>query len=182
MVGVIQPSNSDDQDGSWLGKVSEDSLPVSKYIVKHHNTTNILPGPWNSSKSFLLSVLQHSTPPRRARTKHTQKTKQISIIVNYKFFFPILNFFFLISVIAQKWFVGLQTHHQLLFIGWTINYLITPYEAPVARVRLFCPRASFISWEKVQISLRAEIHILNTARELQSTDCSMSSAEKQTIH
>lgn len=84
----------DDQDGSRLGKVSEDSLPVSKYIVKHHNTTNILPGPWNSSKSFLLSVLQHSTPPRRARTKHTQKTKQISIIVNYKFFFPIFNFFF----------------------------------------------------------------------------------------
>lgn len=65
----------DDQDGSRLGKVSEDSLPVSKYIVKHHNTTNILPGPWNSSKPFLLSVLQHSTPPRRVRTKHTQKNQ-----------------------------------------------------------------------------------------------------------
>lgn len=173
----------DDQDGSRLGKMSGDSLPIRcKYRVKHYSAIIILPGPWNSLKSFLLSILQHSAPPRRARTKHTRKNQTGQHHSELQIFLPhFLLFFFLIPVTAQKWCVSLQTHHQLLFIGLTINYLITPYEAPVARVHLFCSRASFISWEKVQIGLRGEIHILTAACELQNTDCSTNSAEKQTI-
>lgn len=97
-------------------------------------------------------------------------------------FLPTSYHFFsiLISVTAQTWCMSPQTPHQLLFIGLTINYPVTFYETPVARVHLFCSRASFISQGKVQISWRAEIHILTARRELQRTYFSSDSSWRKT--